>query len=209
MSADADPATTKLWIYLSLEHTDRISTIQDTIYNAAPQNEYIKPETPHLTLHRGFEIPETERDTIETTVNNLALEGTTVPITHIKLWPSLNKPLIAALDIDSDFSFTDELDALDDAITNVGGDILHERAPPHITLIRAGLERDLDGWDGLDTNDQNRLFAITNAFSTAWETTITDIHIDIYDPPTTDDIDPVNPYDVNDIFQFDSPDPGE
>lgn len=175
---------TSLWAYLDITHQSRIRQLRD-ILNAALNTDTYQLETdPHITLHRGFQIPSQNILPFLEFIKTIDLVDTTIQVTGVKVWPSVNDPHVVMLDLGLELD--DYHATLSDMIAEHGGTEFHDPVPPHITLLRAGLAKDLEDWDGLTQDDQDRLFTTQNALQFPWELTITDATLGLYGLPQPD-----------------------
>lgn len=172
---------TSLWAYLDVSHRDRIQQVRDIIYTAVGNTTYSLTNNPHITLHRGFQIPDHELSYFLTDAPGRALIGETVTVTGIKLWPSIDEPHVVMLDIDVDLEPVKS--QLNTEISNRGGTAFHDPVPPHLTLFQTRLHQDAGSYNIFTDTECDRLFALRNAFEFPWELTITDALINRYNRP--------------------------
>ena len=172
-----------LWVYLDIEHTDRVLQLRDILAHAINTSEFILEDDPHITLHRGFQVQISEISQFRTIISDSDLVGRSITITGVKFWPSINTPHVVMLDIDIDLEPTKS--ELEQVISYHGGAAFHDPVPPHITLFRADL-RSTSELPDLSEQACDKLFAIQNALQFPWQTEITDITLGVYDLPRPD-----------------------
>lgn len=171
---------TSLWVYLDVSHTDRIQQIRDILYTAVDHTSYSLITNPHITLHRGFQIPNSELSYFLSNTPGESLIDTTATVTGIKLWPSINTPHVVMLDLD--MRLEPAKSQLNSAIESRGGTAFHDPVPPHLTLFQTGLHHETGAYGILTESECDRLFALKNSIEFPWEITVTDITFGLYEP---------------------------
>lgn len=173
--------STSLWAYLDVSHQDRIRQIRDIVYTAVGNEQYACEENPHITLHRGFQVPNEELSYFLNDAPGDSLIDETVTVTGIKLWPTINNPHVVMLDVDVDLEPTSS--KLNTEIQDRGGTAFHDSVPPHLTLFKTGLHQDDGTYDVFSEAECDRLFALRNAFEFPWELTVTNVTVGRYNRP--------------------------
>lgn len=122
-----------------------LSRIQNELYNELCIDDY-SIDTPHITIYPCFNIKKGNEPSLISLVDeHINLEGKTVKITGVDLWPSEDNPRVILLNVNLDIN--DEREVIKTYINNNDGTTIGRLSPTHISLLKSDSMRHIDDED--------------------------------------------------------------
>lgn len=125
------------WVSLEPSDTDKelLKSLRDARYADVDSRVYDTEPNPHLTIVPGFSVPDGTTPTKEEIQADLPI---TVEFSEYHIWPSIDNPMVVALDPSSTTALTDLQETTLVYVDALEGDIEYEPTPFHLTLFKGG-----------------------------------------------------------------------
>lgn len=152
--------------YVSASISDEIAVhkLRDKLYERVGLGTEYRLSDAHITILPSFEIPRDYTHALDKKLAELDLEGRTVEIHGVGIWPNVQNPRVVLLDCTIDLS--DEREELLDVLRDIGVRDLPEPVKPHITLFKC------DNGYILEDERRKKILEEVAMNRESWETTI-------------------------------------
>jgi 2'-5' RNA ligase len=157
-------AEVSAYVSASLADEAAIHRLRDELYQRIGLGTDYRMSEAHLTIIPSFVIPDDCAHAVQKKLAELDIEGRTIEIKGVGIWPNVQNPRVVLLDCDIDIE--NEREELLDVLRGAGVKDLPAPVKPHITLFKC------DNGYILDPERRERIIQEVAANREQWETTI-------------------------------------